>query len=62
MAGVTRKDVAALTEPGAEAAPETAPAGPKFGMCEGTREELERTGKAVDPFTGKALTRDDLKK
>lgn len=31
-----------------------------FGLCEGTREELERTGKATDPFTGRALTRDDL--
>lgn len=33
---------------------------PRFGMCEGTREEIERTGTAVDPFTGATLTRDDL--
>lgn len=38
-----------------------APVAPSFGMSEGTREELERTGKATDPFTGEALTRDDLK-
>lgn len=28
------------------------PRRPSFGMAEGTREELERTGRAVDPFTG----------
>jgi len=33
---------------------------PSFGMCQGTREEIERTGTAVDPFTGRTLTRDDL--
>jgi hypothetical protein len=38
------------------------PQPPSFGMSEGTREELERIGKAVDPFTGAKLTRDDLKK
>jgi len=32
-------------------------AGPSFGLCEGVREELERTGKAVDPFTGKTVTK-----
>lgn len=32
----------------------------RFGLCEGTREEIERTGEAVDPFTGRTLTRDDL--
>jgi hypothetical protein len=37
------------------------PHAPSFGMSEGTREELARTGKAVDPFTGAKLTRDDLK-
>lgn len=36
------------------------PGQPKFRMSEGTREELERTGKATCPFTGRALTRDDL--
>jgi len=35
---------------------------PSFGMSEGTREELERVGKATDPFTGEKLTRDDLKR
>ena len=38
------------------------PQGPSFGMSEGTREELERTGHAVDPFTGRKLTRADLPK
>ncbi|MGW3619482.1 hypothetical protein [Micromonospora arida] len=32
---------------------------PSFGMSEGTREELERTGKAVDPFTGRLLTNEN---
>lgn len=36
------------------------PKGPSFGISEGTREELERLGVAVDPFTGRTLTRDDL--
>lgn len=31
---------------------------PSFGMSEGTREELERTGTATDPFTGEKLTAD----
>jgi len=74
--GITTEDVAAIIapgipaedpgveEPGVEAAPEkTRPSShiPRFGMCEGTREELERTGKSIDPFTGVLLTRDDLK-
>jgi hypothetical protein len=59
--GVQTGDVAALVAPGVDAeAP--APTGPSFGMSEGTREELERTGHAVDPFTGKALTSEDLSK
>lgn len=37
------------------------PVEPSFGISEGTREELERTGKATSPFTGKALSKDDLK-
>lgn len=37
------------------------PGTPSFGMSEGTREEIERTGKSVDPFTGRTLTKDDLK-
>ena len=36
------------------------PKAPSFGMSEGTREELERTGKATDPFTGAKLTKEDL--
>lgn len=32
------------------------------GLCEGVREELERTGVSVDPFTGKRLTKSDLPK
>lgn len=36
------------------------PEEPSFGISEGTRDELERTGKATSPFTGKPLTRDDL--
>lgn len=33
---------------------------PSFGISEGTREELERTGKATSPFTGRKLTKADL--
>jgi hypothetical protein len=36
------------------------PSEPSFGISEGTREELERTGKATSPFTGKPLTEADL--
>ena len=32
-----------------------APRAPRFGISEGTREELARTGRAVDPFTGDVL-------
>lgn len=32
-----------------------APRAPSFGMSEGTRDELEREGRAVDPFTGEKL-------
>jgi len=55
-------DTAAVEATEDTAAVEATPArkGPSFGMSEGTREELERTGHAVDPFTGRALTRDDL--
>jgi predicted deacetylase len=59
-----REELAALREQLAEAgfmSGPKAPQAPSFGMSEGTREELERLGKAVDPFTGKALTREDLK-
>lgn len=64
MAGVTRKDVAAVTEPASEPEAVEGKATLKpasFGLCEGTREEVERLGKAVDPFTGNVVTRDDLK-
>lgn len=42
------------------AATPDAPTRPKpkaasFGLSEGTREELERTGRATDPFTGEHL-------
>lgn len=43
-----------------EPAPEKRAGALRFRMSEGTREELARTGHAVDPFTGKTLTRDDL--
>jgi hypothetical protein len=33
---------------------------PSFGISEGTRDELEREGKAVCPFTGRLLTKEDL--
>lgn len=39
---------------------ERAKGAPSFRISEGTREEIVRTGKAVDPFTGATLTRDDL--
>lgn len=37
------------------------PKAPSFGMCEGVRADLEQHGKATDPFTGKVVTRDDVK-
>ena len=37
-----------------------APTEPSFGLSEGTRDELDRMGKATSPFTGKSLTRADL--
>ena len=33
---------------------------PSFGLSEGTRNDLELTGKAVSPFTGKQLDKNDL--
>lgn len=50
-----RKEPEAVTS---EAAAPKAPYVPSFGMSEGTREELERTGHAVDPFTSEKLTKD----
>lgn len=49
----------ALGQAGFTAGPK-APVEPSFGMSEGTRDEIERTGKSVDPFTGRTKTRDDL--
>lgn len=43
-----------------DGSPRTAPVGPSFGMCEGVRTDLEQTGKTVDPFTGKTVTREQL--
>jgi hypothetical protein len=37
------------------------PVAAKPRICEGTRLEIEQYGKAVDPFTGKTVTRDDVK-
>lgn len=37
------------------------PTAPSFGISEGTRADLEQDGKATDPFTGKVLTRDDVR-
>jgi len=51
-----RKDAAAATTPPAAAAPPAkGKRRPRFAMAEGTREELARTGRAVDPFTGELL-------
>lgn len=33
---------------------------PSFGMSEGERSDIERTGKSVSPFTGEVLTAADL--
>jgi hypothetical protein len=40
----------------------TGPTGPteKTFISEGVREEIERTGEAVDPATGRKLTKSDL--
>jgi hypothetical protein len=35
---------------------------PSFGISEGTREELERTGRATSPFTGRQLEGESLGK
>lgn len=47
-------DAKANQRPVANTRPEVKP--PSFGLSEGTREELARTAKAVDPFTGDKLT------
>jgi hypothetical protein len=57
------REIAELRDKLAEASVILAPKPrkPSFGLSEGTREELARTGKATDPHTGEKLTRDDLK-
>lgn len=37
------------------------PLSPSFGLSEGTRREIEENGEATDPFTGRRLTKNDLK-
>lgn len=37
------------------------PAAPSFGLCAGTVADLEQVDKTVDPFTGKVVTRADVK-
>jgi hypothetical protein len=44
----------------AQGARPTVPLTPSFGVSEGEREEIERTGKAVSPFDGKVNTEADL--
>jgi hypothetical protein len=39
---------------------EVKPVVAKPRICEGTRVEIEQHGKAVDPFTGKTVTRDEV--
>lgn len=51
----TASDAAAAATPPAAAARPVLPKRPRFAMSEGTREELQRTGRAVDPFTGEVL-------
>jgi hypothetical protein len=34
------------------------PAAPSFGICAGVADELARTGRAIDPFTGQLLERE----
>jgi hypothetical protein len=41
----------------ASTAPVTKPTRPRFLLCEGTRDELDRHGKARDPWTGELLER-----
>jgi len=58
-----RAEVAELREALAAAGVAVKPAAPQepsFGISEGTRDELERDGHAVSPFTGNVLTKDDL--
>lgn len=37
------------------------PTAPSFGMCEGVRADLQQVEKTTDPFTGKPVTRSDVK-
>jgi hypothetical protein len=45
-------------EPQPEAKPQSVPERPF--ISEGVRDEIERTGQALDPATGRVLTREDL--
>lgn len=38
-----------------------APTAPSFGICEGVRTDLEQVKETTDPFTGKVVTREDVK-
>lgn len=67
----TRKPRGASTAPADETASDAAaeapptaarPASrPRFPMSEGTRDELARTGRAVDPWTGEVLEDEDAR-
>lgn len=48
-------DTAEVTNDAAELRRKARPRPPSFGISQGTKEELERTGRAVDPFTGNVL-------
>jgi hypothetical protein len=61
LTGTDEEKVAQLKAAIADIEKPRAPRQPSFGISEGIRDQLEREGKAVDPFTGKTLTRDDLK-
>jgi hypothetical protein len=55
-----RARVAELEQRNAGTAPGRIPLQPSFGMSEGEREEIERTGSAVSPFDGQRRTENDL--
>jgi hypothetical protein len=56
-----RRQLDEADDPAGAKARRVKPTQPSFGISEGIRDQLEREGKAVDPFTGKTLTKDDLK-
>lgn len=43
------------------AADRPAPKAPSFGLCAGTVADLEMVEKTTDPFTGKVVTRADVR-